>query len=351
MKKDYYELLNVPRSATESDIKKSFRKLAQVYHPDKNLGKKDSEETFKEINEAYEVLMDPDKRSAYDRFGHAGVGASNQSNNPFGGMGFDPFGGMGFDPFAQFFRSGRAARSNNRTGPTQGEDLQCTLSITLEEVYNGTEKEIHYTKHSKCPKCTGTGSANGNSPQTCTTCQGRGSVNIIHGPFHVSQTCPACGGGGVIIITPCEHCNGEGRVEGAHIVRIKIPIGVETATQLRMPGGGSIGRRGGPPGDLYCNIAVLQHAFYTRENLNLKCNVNVPFVTATLGGEIDISGINEVYNLIIPPGTHSETVLSIPGKGIKSPNMQGDILARVRVTVPENLTNEQKQALLAFASL
>jgi molecular chaperone DnaJ len=345
MKRDYYEVLNVQRNAPESEIKKSFRKLAQTCHPDKNQGDPDSEEAFKELNEAYEVLMDPERRANYDRYGH---------NQPQAG-GFNPFehfGGMGFNPFGDFFNGDIfGGRGGGRQVNTRGEDLQCVINLTLEEVYSGCDKELTYTRHKSCSSCNSTGGANGAPLDNCGTCNGQGRVTVIHGPFHMAQPCPMCRGEGKVIRTPCSVCKGEGRVAEPHTVRVSIPISIEDNTHLKVTGSGSAGRRGGPSGDLICLIKVKEHAKFKRSGVNLLCETGIPFVLAALGGEIPLEGIDGVYSVTVPPGTQSETTLRLPGRGLMTPNGRGDVLMRVRVTVPHSLTDEQKQALLVFANL
>ena len=345
MKRDYYEILSVQKTASESEIKKSFRKLAQTCHPDKNQGDPKSEEAFKELNEAYEVLMDPEKRANYDRFGH---------NQPQGG-GFNPFdhfNGGGFNPFADFFHGGIFGnRANRQQNSERGENLQCFIEVELVEVLTGCDRELNYSRHVRCESCVGKGSENGASVISCGTCNGHGRVTIAHGPFHVAQTCPACRGSGQHIKDLCKSCNGEGRVTGSHRVRVSVPVGIEDGANLRINGCGSVGRRNGESGDLFCTVKLKEHNFFKREGINLHCKVNVPFVLATLGGEIPIQGLDNAYTVSVPPGTQSETVLHIPESGLKTHSSRGSIYVQIKITVPQTLTDEQKQALLVFANL
>jgi len=347
MKRDYYEILNVQRNASSNEIKKSFRKLAQTCHPDKNQGDPKSEEQFKELNEAYEVLMDPDKRAGYDRYGH---------NQPQGGGGgfnpFEHFNGMGFNPFGDFFNGDIfGGRGNRQQGVQRGEDLQCVVEIGLEEVFTGCVREINFSKHVVCEGCEGKGSERNSSTITCSTCGGHGRVNVAHGPFHVTQTCPACRGSGQYIKDLCKSCNGEGRKPGNHRVRITIPIGIEDGTGLRVSGNGSAGKRNGQPGDLICAIKIREHNFFKRDGLDLHCKVNIPFVLAALGGDVPIQGLDKNYTVTVPPGTQSEDTLRIPEGGLISHSSRGSIYVQVKVTVPQTLTDEQKQALLVYANL
>lgn len=345
MKRCYYETLEVTRSAAESEIKKSFRKLANMYHPDKNSGKPEAEEKFKEIGEAYEVLMDAEKRAAYDRFGHD----SHQSRP---GPGFNPF-----DIFNNAFRGGFSAhedmftnfRQSSTVHQQRGEDLQQAVQITLEEAYNGCEREIEVSKLDACEKCGGSGSKGGDSVG-CATCGGRGQVFVIHGPMHISQTCPACRGYGCSPDSLCGSCNGDGRVGVTQKLKISVPRGMDNNFRLKLTGKGMVGRRGGPVGDLYVIVQVAPHAIFTRSGNTLYRNISVPFTKAALGGEFEVQGIGTNYKVNIPGGTQTDTIIPVKGAGMPVPNAEtvGDLLAKVKITVPDSLSEKQADILSQF---
>jgi len=354
-KRDYYEVLGVDRSVGEDELKRAYRKLAVKYHPDKNPGDHTAEEKFKEIGEAYEALSDPSKRAAYDRYGHAAF-----QGGMGGGAGFhDPFdlfrevfsGGGGGGIFEQFFGGGGGGV--DASGRQRGSDLRYDLQITLEEAARGCEKEIEIRKLDPCDPCGGTGAQKGSKVVTCPTCRGRGQVVASRGFFQVAQTCPACHGSGRIIEKPCSSCQGEGRVEKTSRVKIKIPAGIDTESRLRSTGGGEAGLRGGPSGDLYVVVHIREHDVFTRNGIDLACEVPIPFSTAALGGEIKVPTLDGSVSLKIPPGTQSGAVFRIRGFGL--PALQGigkgDILTQVQVEVPTRLNSEQRAALQAFAEL
>jgi len=354
-KRDYYEVLGVDRSVGEDELKRAYRKLAVKYHPDKNPGDHTAEEKFKEIGEAYEALSDPSKRAAYDRYGHAAF-----QGGMGGGAGFhDPFdlfrevfsGGGGGGIFEQFFGGGGGGVDSS--GRQRGSDLRYDLQITLEEAARGCEKEIEIRKLDPCDPCGGTGAQKGSKVVTCPTCRGRGQVVASRGFFQVAQTCPACHGSGRIIEKPCSSCQGEGRVEKTSRVKIKIPAGIDTESRLRSTGGGEAGLRGGPSGDLYVVVHIREHDVFTRNGIDLACEVPIPFSTAALGGEIKVPTLDGSVSLKIPPGTQSGAVFRIRGFGL--PALQGigkgDILTQVQVEVPTRLNSEQRAALQAFAEL
>src|SRR5213080_1975662 len=318
-KRDYYEVLGLGRNASEEEIKRAYRKLAVKFHPDKNPDDPHAEEKFKELGEAYDILMDPDKRAAYDRFGHAAFAP--------GGVGFgrgafhDPFeifrevfggGGFGGGIFETFF-GGTGARSEDRQ---RGSDLRYDMQIELEEAAFGVEKEIEIEKLDTCAKCHGSGSEQGSRTIRCPTCDGRGQVISSRGFFHVSQTCPRCRGAGEIIEKPCPKCHGEGRVEKLSRVKLKIPAGIRESARLRSLGNGEVGTRGGPPGDLYVVIHVREHKIFQREGDDLYCDVPIPFSVATLGGEIDVPTLEGGAHLKVPAGTQSGQMFKMRGKGI-----------------------------------
>lgn len=354
-KRDYYEVLGVDRNIGEEDLKRAYRKLAVKYHPDKNPGDHEAEEKFKELGEAYEALSDPNKRAAYDRYGHAAF----QNGMGAGGGGFhDPFdlfrevfsGAGGGGVFEQFFGGGGGVDSSGRQ---RGSDLRYDLQITLEEAAKGCEKEIEIRKLDACEPCTGSGAQKGSKAVTCPTCRGRGQVVASRGFFQVAQTCPACHGSGRIIEKPCPSCQGEGRVEKTSRVKIKIPAGIDSDSRLRSTGGGEAGLRGGASGDLYVVVHIKEHEVFTRNGMDLACEVPIPFTTAALGGEIRVPTLDGAVSLKIPAGTQSGSTFRIRGLGM--PALQGlakgDILTYVQVEVPTRLDSAQREALERFAEL
>ena len=354
-KRDYYEVLGVDRNIGEEDLKRAYRKLAVKYHPDKNPGDHEAEEKFKELGEAYEALSDPNKRAAYDRYGHAAF----QNGMGGGGGGFhDPFdlfrevfsGAGGGGVFEQFFGGGGGVDSSGRQ---RGSDLRYDLQITLEEAAKGCEKEIEIRKLDACEPCTGSGAQKGSKAVTCPTCRGRGQVVASRGFFQVAQTCPACHGSGRIIEKPCPSCQGEGRVEKTSRVKIKIPAGIDSDSRLRSTGGGEAGLRGGASGDLYVVVHIKEHEVFTRNGMDLACEVPIPFTTAALGGEIRVPTLDGAVSLKIPAGTQSGSTFRIRGLGM--PALQGlakgDILTYVQVEVPTRLDSGQREALERFAEL
>ncbi len=357
-KRDYYEVLGVSRGAAEEEIKRSYRKLAVKFHPDKNPDDPDAEEKFKEIGEAYDVLMDADKRAAYDRYGHA---AFAQGSGGFGRGGFhDPFdifrevfgggGGMGGGIFETFFGGGAGV---DREGRQRGSDLRYDMQITLEEAAFGTDKEIEVRKLDRCEKCNGSGAEAGSRAINCPTCGGRGQVISSRGFFQVSQTCPRCRGAGQIIDKPCRVCDGEGRVEKTSRIKLKIPAGIADGSRLRSSQNGEAGIRGGPPGDLYVVIHVKEHPIFQREDDDLFCEVPIPFAVAALGGEIAVPTLEGRAMLKVPAGTQSAQIFKLRGRGILNVNGRdrGDLLARVIVEVPSRLNAEQRKKLEEFAEL
>jgi molecular chaperone DnaJ len=356
-KRDYYEVLGVGRSATEEEVKRAYRKLAVKFHPDKNPDDPHAEEKFKELGEAYDVLMDSDKRAAYDRFGHAAFAP--------GGVGFgrgafhDPFeifrevfGGSGFGGgiFDTFFGGGVGSRTEDRR---RGSDLRYDMEIKLEEAAFGADKQIEIEKLDACDKCQGTGAEPGSRKTNCPTCGGRGQVVSSRGFFQISQTCPRCRGGGEIIEKPCLKCRGEGRVEKLSRVKLKIPPGIREGTRLRSLGNGEAGIGGGPPGDLYVVIHIKEHRIFQREEDDLYCEVPIPFSVATLGGEIDVPTLEGKAHLKVPGGTQSGQLFKLRDKGIVNVNgrRHGDLFARLIVEVPTHLNAEQRQKLEEFAAL
>jgi molecular chaperone DnaJ len=357
-KKDYYEVLGVDRNASTDDIKKAYRKLAVKYHPDKNPGDTTAEEKFKELGEAYEALIDDNKRAAYDRYGHAAFSAGTGAAR--GGGGFhDPFdifrevfgvgaeGGGGI--FDQIFGT---ATPRDRNGRQRGSDLRYDLQITLEEAASGTEKEIEILKHESCTRCGGSGAESGSRATSCPTCQGRGQVITSRGFFQVSQTCPRCRGTGQVIEHPCRDCGGDGRVEKRARIKLKIPAGIDDGARLRSSRNGEAGIRGGPPGDLYVVMHVREHEIFTREEDDLYCEVPISFSTAALGGEAKVPTLQGQALLKIPPGTQSGTQFRLRGHGVQNieTRSRGDLRVRVIVEVPTRLNSEQRRKLEDFAA-
>lgn len=359
-KRDYYEILGVSRSASAEDIKRSYRKLAVKFHPDKNPGDHEAEERFKELGEAYDVLMDADKRAAYDRYGHA---AFAQGGGGFGGGGgvHDPFdlfrevfgaaggGGGSGGIFEQFFSGG----SGSADGRQRGSDLRYDLQITLEEAATGIEKEIEIRKLHACDECSGSGAEQGSKAVTCPTCKGRGQVISSRGFFQVAQTCPNCQGTGRVVEHPCKSCGGEGRVESTSRVKLRIPAGIDNGSRLRSSGNGEAGIRGGQAGDLYVVIHLKEHEIFERDGVDLHCEVPIPFTTAALGGEVRVPSLQGTINLKIPAGTQSSATFRVKHKGMPAlqSSAKGDLYTRVQVEVPTKLNGEQRRKLEEFAEL
>lgn len=352
---DYYELLGVAKGASEDELKKAYRKKAVQYHPDKNPGNKEAEEKFKKISEAYDVLKDPQKRAAYDRYGHK---AFQGSGTGYAG-GHDPFdifnevfgGGGAGGIFEEFFGGSRHQRKKG-TSARAGEDLRYDLEITLLEAATGVEKEIQYRRFTACTGCNGSGAQAGSSRKNCHTCGGVGQVTASQGFFSIRQTCPACKGQGSIIEQPCKECQGQGRKAETSKLKLSIPPGVDTGSQLRSTGAGAAGQNGGPAGDLYIVIHIKEHEFFEREGEDLFCTIPIRFTLAALGGDIEIPTLQGKAQLKIPAGTQSGTVFKLKGKGmpsLRSKHHVGDQLVRVEVEVPTKLTNEQREKLEAFA--
>lgn len=354
-KRDYYEVLGISRGTSEEETKRAYRKLAVKFHPDKNPDDPHAEEKFKELGEAYDVLMDADKRAAYDRFGHA---AFEQGGGFRGGF-HDPFdifrevfgggGGIGGGIFETFF-GGVAGHAEDRQ---RGADLRYDMQITLEEAAFGTEKEIEVRKLDACAKCGGNGAEPGSRSVNCPVCGGQGQVISSRGFFQVSQTCPRCGGVGHIVEKPCRECDGEGRLERSTRVKLKIPAGIADGSRLRSPRNGEAGIRGGPQGDLYVVIHIQEHKIFQRDEDNLYCEVPIPFSLATLGGEVPVPTLEGKANLKIPTGTQSGQMFKLRGKGVVHVNGRehGDLLVRVMVEVPTRLNAEQRAKLQEFADL
>ena len=344
-KRDYYEILEVSRTATDQEIKSSYRKLALKYHPDRNHGDKKAEEKFKEAAEAYAILSDGDKRARYDRFGHAGVGGAAQGFDPSQFTGFeDIFGGLG-DIFG--FGGGR-----QRSGPQRGADLRYDLEIQFEQSAKGAETHIQIPRHETCETCKGNGAAPGTSPTTCPQCKGAGQLRYQQGFFTVARTCGQCRGAGKVIAKPCPTCRGNGTIEQTRKLTVKIPAGIAAGQRMRLAGEGEAGTRGGPPGDLYVVIFVREHEFFQRDGNNLHCTVPLAFTTLALGSEIKVPGIDGEEALKIPESTQTGTTFRLRGKGMPdvSGRGRGDLLVTVQAITPKKLSKDQKKLLEQLAA-
>ena len=346
-KRDYYEVLGVQKNATEAEIKKAFKRLAMKYHPDRNPDDKEAEEKFKEAKEAAEVLGDAQKRAAYDQFGHAGVNQAGGGPGGFGGGGAS-FSDIFGDVFGDIFGGGGGGRGGQRV--YRGADLRYNLELNLEEAVQGTTVKIRVPTLVACETCGGSGAKKGSTPTTCSTCHGHGQVRMQQGFFSVQQTCPHCQGTGKIISDPCGDCHGQGRVEKQKTLSVKVPPGVDNGDRIRLAGEGEAGEQGGPAGDLYVQIHVREHAIFDRDESNLYCEVPISFVTAVLGGELDVPTLDGRVKLKIPAETQTGKLFRLRGKGVKSVRggHTGDLLCRVQVETPVNLTSKQKELLKEF---
>jgi len=357
-KEDYYELLGIAKGATEEELKKAYRKKAVQFHPDKNQGNKDAEEMFKKISEAYEVLKDPEKRAAYDKYGHAAFTGTGGMRGAGGGGFHDPFdifrevfaqggGGGGGGIFDEMFGGG------GREGAQDGADLRYDLEITLEEAAHGVEKEITFRKLVACAHCSGSGAEPGSKRITCPTCKGAGQIRRSGGIIVFTQTCPTCGGSGKKIEKVCTVCRGEGRTAKTTKLNVRIPPGVETGSRLRSAGNGEAAGAGGSPGDLYIVLTVKEHELFERQGDDLFCEIPIKFTLATLGGAIEVPTLSGKASLKIPASTQSGTTFRLRDKGMPSlrGGRHGDQLVRVHVEVPTSLTAEQRKLLDEFARI
>ena len=347
-KRDYYEVLGVNRDAGDDEIKKAYRKLAMKYHPDRNPDNKEAEEKFKEAKEAYEMLSDPQKKAAYDRYGHAGVDPSMGAGP--GAQGFDGFSDAFGDIFGDLFGGGRRG---GRSNVYRGADLRYNLEITLEEAARGAEKTIRIPTVEECGTCHGSGAKPGTHPKPCPTCQGHGQVRVQQGFFSIQQTCPKCHGSGKIIPDPCRDCGGAGRTKKQKTLEVKIPAGIDDGMRLRHAGHGEPGLNGGPPGDLYVEIHIRKHAVFERDHDDLHCEMPISITTAALGGEIEIPTLEGMARLKIPAETQSGKVFRLRGKGIKNvrSHVHGDLMCHVVVETPVNLTERQRELLREFEEI
>jgi molecular chaperone DnaJ len=350
----YYEILEVERSASDSELKSAFRKLAMQHHPDRNAGDKDAEARFKEVNEAYSILSDPHKRAAYDRFGHAGVNGQGPGAGPGGGAPFgdvhDIFNDVFGDVFGEMFNGGRRS-----TGPQRGQDLRYDLEITLEQAYGGADVEISVPAALVCEGCQGSGAKPGTSATRCQTCGGAGRVRASQGFFSIERTCPRCGGAGEMISDPCATCHGLGQVRVHRKLQVRIPAGVDDGARIRLAGEGDAGARGGPRGDLYIFLSVLPHELFERDGLDLHCTVPVTMCTAALGGEIEAPCLMSAdgaasdcrATVKVPEGSQTGRTVRLKGKGMPSlrSRERGDLVVELFVETPTSLTARQKELM------
>ncbi len=353
-KRDYYEVLGVDKNADEATIKKAYRTLAKKYHPDMNPGDKEAEAKFKEVNEAYDVLSDPDKKAKYDQYGHAAFDPSAGGGAGFGGFG--DFGGFDINDIFSSFFGGASGGSTRRNGPVRGDDITVRLTISFEESVFGCKKEVSYNKIQKCADCSGTGAAKGTSPKTCSACGGSGQVRVQQRtPFGIMQTqktCDACHGTGKIIENKCPNCRGTGFVRVPKKLEVNIPAGIDDGQQLSLRYQGSDGMNGGNAGDLNIIISVRPHSVFERDGDDLYCEVPITYAEATLGAEIEIPTLEGSMKYTIPEGTQTGTVFTLRNKGVTRVNskVRGNLYITVVVEVPKNLTSEQKNLLEKFAA-
>ena len=344
-KRDYYKVLEVPKTATEAEIKKAYRRLAMKYHPDRNPGDTEAEERFKEAKEAYEVLTDQPKRAAYDQYGHAGVEAAAAGGRGRAGPSpADAFGDIFGDVFGDIFG---AASRGGRSQVFRGADLRYELELDLHQAVFGHTVEVEVAKLVECEACHGSGAAKGSSPATCDTCGGAGQVRISQGFFQLQQTCPKCRGTGTLIRNPCDSCFGQGRVRRSRKLSVKIPAGVDTGDRIRLAGEGEAGRNGGPPGDLYVEVHVREHPIFERDGEHLSCEVPISFATAALVGTVEVPTLDGNVALKIPAETQSGRVFRLRDKGVKPVrgSSRGDLFCRVVVETPVHLSVEQKELI------
>lgn len=347
-KRDFYEILGVAKNASDDEIKKSYRKLAMKYHPDRNPDSKEAEDKFKEAKEAYEMLSDPQKRAAYDQYGHAGVDP-NMGGFGGGGQGFGGFSDAFGDIFGDIFGGG-ASRGGGGPQVYRGADLRYSMEITLEEAALGHETQIRVPSWSSCDSCGGNGAEPGSKVETCTTCHGAGQVRVAQGFFSMQQTCPRCSGSGKYIPKPCKKCHGVGTLKSQKTLEVKIPAGIDDGMRIRSAGNGEPGVNGGPSGDLYVEVHIKQHAVFERDGDDLHCQMPISFVVAALGGEIEVPTLSGKASFDVPEGTQSGKTFRLRSKGIKSLRtaLPGDLYIHVLVETPVKLTDAQKKLLKQF---
>lgn len=349
-KRDYYEVLGIDKSADEDTIKKAYRKMAKQYHPDVNPGDKAAEEKFKEVNEAYEVLSDAQKKAAYDQYGHAAFDQTAGGSGGFGGFGgFSDFGDIG-DIFSSFFGGG----SSRRNGPIRGADIRVHLGITFEEAAKGTKKTVSFARVEECPECHATGAKKGSAPETCKRCGGTGSIKTqqrtILGMMQSTSTCPDCNGRGKTVKDPCTNCKGKGYIRISKKLDVTVPAGIDDGQTMSVRGQGDAGRNGGGPGDLLVTVGVRPHHVFEREGYDLYCEIPLTFTEAALGAELKIPTLDEEVDYKVPEGVQSGTVFTIRGKGIQRLNAKskGDLHFTVVVETPRNLSQKQKELIKEF---
>ncbi|MFT5930237.1 MAG: molecular chaperone DnaJ [Oceanospirillaceae bacterium] len=344
-KRDFYEVLGVAKGTDKKEIKQAFRRMAMKYHPDRNPGDKAAEESFKEVNAAYEILADEQKKAAYDQYGHAGVDPNARGGGGAGAGFGDVFGDMFGDIFG-----GAGGAGGGRSSVQRGSDLRYTMDLDLEKAVRGTTKEIRIPTQVECKPCDGSGARPGTSSKTCSTCHGQGQVRMQQGFFSVQQTCPTCHGNGKVISDPCNSCHGDGRVQEYKTLSVKIPSGVDTGDRIRLTGEGEAGVNGGPSGDLYVQVSVREHKIFTRDGKNLYCEVPISFTDAALGGDIEVPTLDGRVKLKIPEGAQSGKMFRLRGKGVTQVRGggQGDLMCRVAVETPVHLNKEQKDLLRKF---
>lgn len=342
-KRDYYEVLGVAKNATDAELKKAYRRLAMKHHPDRNPDDKQAEEQFKEAKEAYDILSDERKRSAYDQFGHAGV---EQQFGGGQGAGAAGFGDIFDSVFGDIFGGGR--HGGERV--FRGSDLRYDMELSLEEAVNGTTTKIRVPRLVGCEVCQGSGAKKGSTPSKCPTCDGIGQVRMQQGFFSIQQTCPQCRGNGKIISDPCTTCHGNGRVRENKTISVKVPPGVDTGDRIRLTGEGEAGEKGGPSGDLYVHVIVREHPIFTRDGTSLHCDVPISFTMAALGGEIEVPTLDGKVSLKIPAETQSGKLFRLRGKGVRSVRTtnKGDLICKAIVETPVNLDKRQKELLQEF---
>jgi len=353
MKRDLYETLGVAKTADEKELKSAFRKLAMKYHPDKNPGDAEAEKTFKEISLAYEMLKDPQKRAAYDRYGHAAFEQGGMGGGGAGmGGGAGGFSDIFEDIFGEMMGGGRQRRSSG--GRERGADLRYNMEISLEEAYAGKTAQIRVPTSITCDVCTGSGAKPGTKPTTCATCQGSGRVRAAQGFFSIERTCPTCHGRGQIIADPCVKCHGQGRITEERSLSVNIPAGIEDGTRIRLSGEGEAGLRGGPSGDLYIFLSVKPHEFYQRDGADLYCSVPISMTTAALGGKFDVATLDGTKSRVsVPEGTQAGKQFRLKGKGmpVLRSSQVGDLYIQIQIETPQKLTKRQRELLKEFEEL